>query len=116
VYCTRVPDYIVVVHYCTVVVLQIVSHCYIVVVLETVTRDYTMVDVRCYTATPTQIVLLHVHHAPYMYLQSFLSSSPRLNIPCIDVQLTCKHYKMYSLVLSNTSTLEGSDWDHSRVF
>jgi hypothetical protein len=58
-----------------------------------------------YYVAAAQIVLLHVQPAPCMYLQSFLSSSPRFYSPCLHVQLTYKSYKMYSLVLSDTSAL-----------
>jgi hypothetical protein len=114
VYYTVVLDYTVVVHYCTVVVLctvvwdytvvslETVVH-YTVVVVETTAWDYIVVVVHCYTVAVVQVVLLYVHPAPYMYLKSFLSSSPKFYSPCLHVQLTCKNYKMCSLVLSDTS-------------
>jgi len=70
----------------------------------------------CYTAAAVYIVLLHVQPTPCMYLQSFLLSSPRFYSPCLHVQLTCKNYKMYSLVLSDIFALGGNDRDHSHVF
>ena len=115
---TEVPDvlfHIVVCSY-NVVVLQNVERYYTIVVLETAAQYYTMDIVHFYTMIYTQVFLLHVHPTPCMYLQSFLSSSPRFYSPCLHVQLTCKNYKMYSLVLSDTSALGGSDRDHFCVF
>jgi len=51
-----------------------------------------------------------------MYLQSFVSSSPRLYNPCLRVQLTYKSYKMYSSILFDTSTSGENDKDHAHVF
>jgi hypothetical protein len=115
--CTMVAQYCTMVVLCIAVeVLQIVVHCYIMVVLETAAQYYTMDIVHFYTMISTQVFLLHVHPTPCMYLQSFLSSSPRFYSPCLHVQLTCKNYKMYSLVLSDTSALGGSDKYHAHVF
>jgi hypothetical protein len=60
--------------------------------------------------------MLHVQHAPCMYLQSFLSSSPRFYNPCLRIQLTYKSYKMFSLLLSDIFSSGGNDRDHAHVF
>jgi hypothetical protein len=75
-----------------------------------------VVVAQCYTVVVAQVVLLHVHPAPCMYLQSFLSSSPRFYSPCLHVQLTYKSYKMCSSVLSDISASGGNDRDHAHVF
>jgi len=51
-----------------------------------------------------------------MYLMSSPSLSLRFWSPCLRVQLTYKNYKMYSSVLSNTSTSWDNDRVHSHVF
>jgi hypothetical protein len=99
-------------HYCIAVVLETIAHDYIVVIVHC----YTMVVAHCYTADTANIVLLHVQPMPCMYLQYFISPSPRFYNTFLHVQLTHKSYKTYSLVLSNTSTLEGNDRDNSHVF
>jgi hypothetical protein len=60
--------------------------------------------------------MLHVHPTPYMYLQSFLSSSPRYYSPCLCVQLIYKIFNMYSSELSGISASRGNDRDHAHVF
>jgi len=89
VYYTVVLDYIMVVHYFTMMVMcidvhyftmvafQTPVHCCNVVVDETVVWDYTVVVTHCYTANSMQFFLLYVHLAPSMYLKSSLSSSPK---------------------------------------
>jgi hypothetical protein len=128
VYYTEVLDCTVVAHYCTVVALHTVVHCYTVVVLQTVAHYYTMVVletvawyytmvvVHYYTVVVAQVVLSLTHPAPYMHLMSSPSLSPRFCSPCLHVQLTCKNYKMYSLVLSDTSASWDNDRDHAHVF
>jgi hypothetical protein len=122
-----VLSYAGVARYCTVVVLRIVLHnytivslenvaYYTVVLLQTIGRDYIMVFSNCYIEDTEQFVLLHYQPAPCMYLQYFLSSSPRFYIPCLHVQPTLKSYKMYSSVLSDIFASGGNDMDHSHVF
>ena len=89
---------------------------YTLVVLQIVVQDYIVVVVRCYIVVVMQFLFLYVHPTPYMYLQSFISSSPRFYIPFLCVQLTYKSYKMYSLVLSNIYASGGNDRDHTHVF
>jgi len=118
-----VLDYTRVVHYYTIVGLCTIVN-YTVVVLQTIvhyctvdtTHCYTMAYVHYYTMDTTQVVMLHVQLAPCIYLQSFISSSPRFYSPCLRVQLTYKSYKMYSSVFSGNSTSGGNDKDHAHVF
>jgi hypothetical protein len=86
------------------------------VVLQTVVWDCTIATAQCYTMAMAQVIRLHVQLAPYMYLQSFISSSPRLYSPFLCVQLTYKSYKMCSSVLYDISMLGGNDKDHSYMF
>jgi hypothetical protein len=51
-----------------------------------------------------------------MYLQSFVSTYPRLYNPCLHVQMSYKSYKIYSLVPYDTSALGGNDKDHAHAF
>jgi hypothetical protein len=110
-----------VVHYCTMVALHTLVHCYIVmmpqtivhyftvVVVETVAQYYIVVVVCCYTMAIVQVSMLCAHPAPYMYLKSSLSLSPKFYSPCLHVQLTCKNYKIYSSILSDTFSSWGND-------
>jgi hypothetical protein len=112
-------DYTVTTGYCTVVVLHTVVQGYTAVSLENVAH-YTLVvlqiSLRDCTMDAVYIFLLHVHPAPCMYLQSFLSSFPRFYSPWLCVQLTYKICKMYSSELSSTSASRGNDRDHAHVF
>jgi hypothetical protein len=124
---TEVLDYNAGMGYCTIMVLCNVVKGYTAVVLETVVnytvvvlqiaaRDCTVAVAQFYILVVVQIFLLHVQPEPYMYLQSFLSSSPKFYIPCLRVQLTYKSCNMYSSELSGISTSRGNDRDHAHVF
>jgi hypothetical protein len=123
----KVLDYTAVLGYCTAMVLHTIVNDYIVVSLGTVVHyivvvmqivvwDCTMVVAQCYNVAATHIVMLHVQLEPCMYLQYFLSSSPRFCNLCLRVQLTYKSYKKCSLVLSDISASGGNDRDHAHVF
>jgi hypothetical protein len=105
---TIVQDY-------TIVALETIAH-YTMVVLQTTMWDFIVVVAQCYSVASTHIVMLHVQPAPCMYLQSFLSSSPRFYSPCLRMQLTYNSYNMYSSELSGTSASRGNYRDHAHVF
>jgi hypothetical protein len=50
-----------------------------------------------------------------MHLMSSPSLFSRFYSPCLRVQLTCKNYKMYSSVLSDTYASWDNDRDHAHV-
>jgi hypothetical protein len=99
--CTGVPGYTtcvytVVAHYCTGT-----AHCCIVVVL---------------TWTKVQLVLSSFLHAPYEYLNFFLSSTPSFYNAYHHDPLIYRNCNMNFWVLFYTSASLDNDMDHAHVF
>jgi hypothetical protein len=89
---------------------------YNVVVLQIGVQDCTVDVTQYYTIVASHIFMLHVQPAPCMYLQSFISPSPRFYSPCLHVQMSYKSYNIYSSEMSNIFASEGNDRDHAHVF
>jgi hypothetical protein len=94
--------------YYTAMVLQTVSLYYTTVVVETLAPYYKVAS--------TEVLFSLTQPIPCMHMMSSASLSPRFCSPCIHVQLTCKNYQMYSLILFDTSASWDNDRDHAHVF